>query len=132
MEKAPGPEKVTNELIKGTLEELLPILTSLFNEILSTGLILTKWKTSNIILIFKKGKKEDNVKYLQDNCKVVKTCDLEIIPDVEIIDIQEKTAAYIEREYDYVSGYFDRCTKKIVANVDTANIITLESLYSVL
>ncbi|GBP36709.1 hypothetical protein EVAR_24711_1 [Eumeta japonica] len=29
MEKAPGPDKVTNGLLKGTLEELLPILTSI-------------------------------------------------------------------------------------------------------
>ncbi|KAI8430992.1 hypothetical protein MSG28_001085 [Choristoneura fumiferana] len=59
MEKAPGPDKVTNELLKGTLEELLPIITSLFNEILATGLIPLQWKISNIILIYKKGHKED-------------------------------------------------------------------------
>lgn len=59
MEKAPGPDKITNELLKGTLEELVPILTSMFNEILKKGQIPSQWKTSHIILLFKKGQKED-------------------------------------------------------------------------
>lgn len=63
MEKAPGPDKITNELLKGTLEDLLPILTSIFNEILITESIPTQWKTSHIILILKKGHKEDIENY---------------------------------------------------------------------
>lgn len=59
MEKAPGPDKIINELLKGTLKELLPILTLVFNEIIETCKIPTQWKTSHIILIYKKGPKED-------------------------------------------------------------------------
>lgn len=58
-EKAPGPDKIVNELLKGTLEDLLPVLTLIFNEIMTTGIIPSQWKISHIILIHKKGKKED-------------------------------------------------------------------------
>nr|XP_049701309.1 LINE-1 retrotransposable element ORF2 protein [Helicoverpa armigera] len=59
MATAPGPDKITNELLKGTLEELIPILTAIFNDIMETDIIPKQWTTSHIILIYKKGQKED-------------------------------------------------------------------------
>lgn len=58
-DKAPGPDKITNELLKGTLEELAPILTKIFNKVITSGIIPEQWETSHIILIYKKGPKED-------------------------------------------------------------------------
>ncbi|KAL0849608.1 hypothetical protein ABMA28_013867 [Loxostege sticticalis] len=59
MEKSPGPDRITNELMRGTTEELSPILTKVFNEILYTGRIPSQWAESHIILIHKKGPKDD-------------------------------------------------------------------------
>ncbi|KAF9412468.1 hypothetical protein HW555_009038 [Spodoptera exigua] len=36
-DKAPGPDKITNELLKGTVEELAPILTKIFNKVITSG-----------------------------------------------------------------------------------------------
>lgn len=62
-EKSPGPDKITNELMRGTLEELAPILTTIFNEIILSGQIPEQWAKSHIILIHKKGDKENIENY---------------------------------------------------------------------
>lgn len=59
LDKAPGPDKITNELLRGTIEELVPILTKIFNRILRLGQVPEQWETSHIILIHKKGQKDD-------------------------------------------------------------------------
>ncbi|GBP91561.1 hypothetical protein EVAR_67830_1 [Eumeta japonica] len=41
MEKTPGPKKIMDEFLKGTLENLLPILTSIFNDLFKTGIFPT-------------------------------------------------------------------------------------------
>ncbi|CAH2097703.1 unnamed protein product [Euphydryas editha] len=58
-EKAPGPDRITNELMKGTIKDLSPILTEVFNEIIHTGNIPKQWAESHIILLYKKGSKDD-------------------------------------------------------------------------
>lgn len=63
LDKAPGPDKITNELLRGTVEELVPILTKIFNGILRSGQIPEQWETSHIILIHKKGQKDDTGNY---------------------------------------------------------------------
>ncbi|GBP13562.1 LINE-1 retrotransposable element ORF2 protein [Eumeta japonica] len=59
LDKAPGPDKITNELLRGTVKELVPILTKIFNGILRSGQVPEQWETSHIILIHKKGQKDD-------------------------------------------------------------------------
>jgi len=46
-------------MLKGTIEELVPILTKMFYQILKSGYIPTQWETSYIILLHKKGAKDD-------------------------------------------------------------------------
>ncbi|CAH2083583.1 unnamed protein product [Euphydryas editha] len=59
LEKAPGPDNIPNELIRGTMEDISPILTKLFNDILITGTIPKQWNESHIILLHKKGDKDN-------------------------------------------------------------------------
>lgn len=59
LEKAPGPDKIPNEMLKGTLEEISPVLTKLFNEILQTRLIPEEWTECHIILLHKKGPRDE-------------------------------------------------------------------------
>lgn len=58
-EKAPGPDQITNEMIKSTLPETIKRLTNLFNLILTKETVPTQWTTSTIILIHKKGDRFD-------------------------------------------------------------------------
>ncbi|GBP46097.1 LINE-1 retrotransposable element ORF2 protein [Eumeta japonica] len=59
LDKAPGSDLITNELLKTTLPVMIPRLTNLFNEILETETIPEDWTKSTIILLHKKGDKED-------------------------------------------------------------------------
>lgn len=67
MEKAPGLDKVTNEILKRTLDDLVPILTTIFKDIMKTGIIPTQWKTSHMVLLYKKGQEEDTENYRLKN-----------------------------------------------------------------
>lgn len=58
-DKAPGPDKITNEILKGNIDELIPILTKIFNDIMISGNIPEQWETSHITLIHKKGPREN-------------------------------------------------------------------------
>ncbi|XP_047998769.1 uncharacterized protein LOC125236115 [Leguminivora glycinivorella] len=55
--KAPGDDKISNEIIKGCIDEILGTTTGLFNDILKEEVIPEQWKTSTIILLHKKGDK---------------------------------------------------------------------------
>ncbi|KAI8422947.1 hypothetical protein MSG28_014050 [Choristoneura fumiferana] len=57
--KAPGPDCITNELMRGTVEEISPVLTGIFNDILTTNTIPEQWSESHIILLHKKGDKDN-------------------------------------------------------------------------
>ena len=59
--KAPGPDKIINEMLKEGIEYIAPILTLLFNQMLEKDkLIPETWRLGDIISIFKgKGEKLD-------------------------------------------------------------------------
>ncbi|GBP66890.1 Probable RNA-directed DNA polymerase from transposon BS [Eumeta japonica] len=59
LEKAPGPDKISNEMLKGTLEETSPVLAKLFNEILQIRRIPEEWTECHIILLHKKGPRDE-------------------------------------------------------------------------
>lgn len=59
LDKAPGSDLVTNELLKTTSPVIAQRLTDLFNEILETETIPEDWTKTTIILLHKKGDKDD-------------------------------------------------------------------------
>ncbi|GBP25976.1 LINE-1 retrotransposable element ORF2 protein [Eumeta japonica] len=59
LDKAPGSDRVSNELLKSAAPAIAPILTNIFNEILMSGCIPTDWMKSTIVLLHKKGEKGD-------------------------------------------------------------------------
>ncbi|GBP81972.1 LINE-1 reverse transcriptase homolog [Eumeta japonica] len=54
-EKSPGPDGITNEVIKTGCEHLAKPLTLLFNQILNSSHTPRQWSESDIILLYKKG-----------------------------------------------------------------------------
>lgn len=58
-EKAPGPDRIPNEMLKGNIEEISPALAKLFNEILQTRQIPEEWTECHIILLHKKGPRDE-------------------------------------------------------------------------
>lgn len=53
--KCPGEDNITNEMIFAVKEPLTKVLQILFNLIMTTEIIPNQWKQSNIILLHKKG-----------------------------------------------------------------------------
>ncbi len=56
--KAGGPDEIVNENIKYGGENMVKLLTMIFNDVLLTESIPKDWKWSNIILLHKKGEKK--------------------------------------------------------------------------
>lgn len=54
-DKAPGPDGISNEILKQMKVVMIPILTEIFNNVIDTENIPKQWTESVIILIFKKG-----------------------------------------------------------------------------
>ncbi|CAF4752853.1 unnamed protein product [Pieris macdunnoughi] len=67
LDKAPGSDLITNELLKTTSPVIAPRLTDLFNEILENETIPEDWTKSIIILLHKKGDKGDIGNYREFN-----------------------------------------------------------------
>ncbi len=65
-DKAPGMDGIQNEIIKMFKEEVSLHLTKIFNDIAKKGWVPVEWKIAEIILIFKKGERE-NI----DNCRPI-------------------------------------------------------------
>lgn len=61
--KTPGEDLISNELLTGSSKVTLNTITEIFNEILRTEYIPHQWTTSIIILLHKKGKKDDITNY---------------------------------------------------------------------
>ena len=57
--KIPGEDGILNEFIKLGIEEIIPPITRLFNLILDTEEVPKQWNFSTIILLHKKGPKDD-------------------------------------------------------------------------
>ncbi|XP_052743893.1 uncharacterized protein LOC128199241 [Bicyclus anynana] len=58
-DKAPGPDGISNELLKQTKQVITPILKEIFNDITNSESIPQQWTESNIILLYKKGDQYD-------------------------------------------------------------------------
>ncbi len=61
--KAAGPDKIENEFLKKFGNELAKPLTRLFNRVLSEETIPHQWKLADIILLFKKGDRNNISNY---------------------------------------------------------------------
>lgn len=61
--KAPGPDNISNELLKYGDEQLHEEITKLFNKIIRSGRIPNNWKLSTTIPIYKKGEKSKPENY---------------------------------------------------------------------
>ncbi|CAG5039360.1 unnamed protein product [Parnassius apollo] len=59
VDKTPGPDGISNEILRQGKEVLAPVLTNIFNNIINTEIIPQQWTESNIILVYKKGDKHE-------------------------------------------------------------------------
>ena len=84
--KASGPDKIPIKVLKQCSTELAPILTSIFQQSLSTGEIPLDWKHANVVPIFKKGNRSKPENYQPVSLTVVISKMLEHIIVSQIMD----------------------------------------------
>ncbi|GBP75022.1 LINE-1 reverse transcriptase homolog [Eumeta japonica] len=58
-DKAPGPDGISNEVLKRAKHVITPILKDIFNDIIDSETIPQQWTKSNIIFLYKKGDQYD-------------------------------------------------------------------------
>ena len=61
--KSPGPDGIHPHVLRATAAEVSPMLTHIFQQSLSTGMLPTQWKHTYVTPIFTKGAKMDPVNY---------------------------------------------------------------------
>jgi len=61
--KSPFSDKIKNEMIKSSLNQLMPVYLKLFNAVLSSGTMPQTWCSGLITPIFKSGTKNDPSNY---------------------------------------------------------------------
>ena len=57
--RSPGPDGIPAEFLKAGSCVIIDVLTKLFNKIMKSGKVPSSWKESNLVLIHKKGPKDD-------------------------------------------------------------------------
>ena len=72
--KASGPDRIPNRVLKELATEITPVLTTLFNQSLSTGTIPHDWGSALVTPVFKKGNvhKASNYRPVSLTCVVCK------------------------------------------------------------
>ncbi|CAK1597712.1 unnamed protein product [Parnassius mnemosyne] len=78
LKKAPGPDKIPNEMLKGSLKEISPVLAKLFNKILQTRQIPEEWTECHIILLHNKENPAAIEQMMQSLANISREVGLEI------------------------------------------------------
>ena len=61
--KATGPDGISAQMLKYTAESITPIITALFNQSISMGIVPDQWKISLVVPIHKQGERADPSNY---------------------------------------------------------------------
>ena len=67
--KSRGPDAISRHLVKQTAAEITPMLTHLFQQSLSPGVVPRQWKLAHVTPIFKSGKR--SVSFVPQNYRSV-------------------------------------------------------------
>ncbi|GJQ78609.1 hypothetical protein Trydic_g11717 [Trypoxylus dichotomus] len=68
--RAPGPDNITNEILKLVYQHSPHLLLDMYNECLAAGVFPTRWKLARLVLITKKQGDPDNPSTYRPLCKL--------------------------------------------------------------
>ncbi|KAL8561533.1 hypothetical protein ACOMHN_057227 [Nucella lapillus] len=103
--KAPGPDKIPNLVLKECAPNLAPALTTLFQYSLDTGDLPSDWRNANIACVYKKGDKHAAENYRPISLTSVINKLLEHIICRNILTHLEKHDILTNLNHGFRSGY---------------------------
>ncbi|KAL8561583.1 hypothetical protein ACOMHN_024819 [Nucella lapillus] len=103
--KAPGPDKIPNLVLKECAPNLAPALTTLFQYSLDTGDLPSDWRNANIACVYKKGDKHAAENYRPISLTSVISKLLEHIICRNILTHLEKHDILTNLNHGFRSGY---------------------------
>ena len=102
--KSAGPDGIHSRVVVETQEQLVRPLTIIFNKSLSEGVVPDSWKETEVVPIFKKGKRDDPDNYRPVNLTSVCGKTMENIVRKEIVDHLERNEVISDVQHGFVQG----------------------------
>ena len=102
--KSAGPDCIHSRVVVETQEQLVRPLTIIFNKSLSEGVVPDSCKEAEVVLIFKKGKRDDPGNYRPVGLTSVRGKIMEKIVRKEIVDHLERNEVISDVQHSFLQG----------------------------
>ena len=114
--KASGPDRLPNLVLKELAWELAPILSSLFNKSLSSGILPDDWTHAFITPVFKKGDVHDAGNYRPVSLTCVTCKLLEHVVCKHILDFLDRHKILTSQQHGFRKGH--SCESQLLITID--------------
>ena len=113
--KASGPDKIPNRALKMAAEQISPVLTFIFNQSYSKGILPDDWRRANIASIFKKGAKSNPANYRPVSLTSVCCKLMEHIVDSQLMNHLSENS--IITDYQHAFRSQRSCETQLIATI---------------
>jgi len=103
--KSMGPDGISPRILKETSREVAPILTFIFNQLLSSGVVPQDWRLANIFALHKKGPKDLAENYRPISVTSICSKVLEHIVYSSISNFLDDNQILTPRQHGFRSGH---------------------------
>ena len=111
-----SPDEISPRVLKETAVEIAPVLTSIFNQSLSTGVVPEDWRQANIFALHKKGSKELPENYRPISLTSICSKMLEHIVFSNVSHFLESHNILTPRQHGFRRGH--SCESQLILAVD--------------
>lgn len=120
--KSVGPDNISPHVLKEASHEIAPVLTFIFNQSLSSGIVPEDWRTANIFALHKKGPKDLAENYRPISLTSICCKTLEHIVYSGISKFLEDNKILTPRQHGFRTGY--SCETQLIQAInDWANTL---------
>ena len=101
-----GYDRIPLVFYRDGINELLPVITSLMEKVLSTGKVPEQWKVAKVLPLHKKGKLTDVANYrpISNLCSITKIFERLILGRLNYIETNENTSLTGDHQHGFKKG----------------------------
>ena len=129
--KSMGPDGISQWILKGTSHEVAPILTFIFNQSLSSGVVPQDWRLANIFALHKKGPKDLAENYRPVSLTSICSILLEHVVYSSVSNFLDDNQILTPHQHGFRSGYLFE-TQLVLAVNDWAKSLDMVSAQTLL